>query len=288
MGLSPALLILRLGFFIGRLTIRGCEQLRLAKNVVLERPRYAFINVSPYVFSSSPKCSGDHPSCKRCISRGLVCEYAKEGRVRGPNKPKPKLAPTPSDVQEQTASSRNRSSSTNTSSSTGSSDYFDIPTILTSLREGRVDIPQQPSISATRSRRNSLSLSEHRADRPRPPNLQLETTSNHYRLEARNGSNTAPPHSLYFAHPPAQPAYHTAGVSRMDAAEAYAAQEPVALSQHQQMFMQGEPVTIIQPSYPVIVRNSHLVLAHASALDEEQQMPHHFPTQTMLVQAPSS
>ncbi|KIY70882.1 hypothetical protein CYLTODRAFT_487766 [Cylindrobasidium torrendii FP15055 ss-10] len=34
------------------------------------------------------KCSGEHPSCKRCTTRGLVCEYAKEGRVRGPNKSK--------------------------------------------------------------------------------------------------------------------------------------------------------------------------------------------------------
>ncbi|KAJ7474826.1 hypothetical protein FB451DRAFT_1464948 [Mycena latifolia] len=31
-------------------------------------------------------CSGDHPSCARCLARGLVCEYAKEGRVRGPNR----------------------------------------------------------------------------------------------------------------------------------------------------------------------------------------------------------
>ncbi|KAG6818703.1 hypothetical protein H0H93_002648 [Arthromyces matolae] len=36
------------------------------------------------------KCSGEHPTCKRCFTRGLVCEYAKEGRVRGPNKIKPK------------------------------------------------------------------------------------------------------------------------------------------------------------------------------------------------------
>ncbi|KAJ7474788.1 hypothetical protein FB451DRAFT_1397663 [Mycena latifolia] len=32
------------------------------------------------------QCSGDHPSCARCLARGLVCEYAKEGRVRGPNR----------------------------------------------------------------------------------------------------------------------------------------------------------------------------------------------------------
>ncbi|KAL1729644.1 hypothetical protein EV714DRAFT_237332 [Schizophyllum commune] len=38
------------------------------------------------------KCSGDHPSCKRCQARGLACEYAKEGRTRGPNKTKKQQA----------------------------------------------------------------------------------------------------------------------------------------------------------------------------------------------------
>ncbi|KAF6752037.1 hypothetical protein DFP72DRAFT_1134412, partial [Ephemerocybe angulata] len=123
------------------------------------------------------KCSGDHPSCKRCINRGLVCEYAKEGRVRGPNKPKSKQSP-PEDEQA-TASNRNRSSSTNTSSSTSSSDYYDVPSILASLKQPRTNIPQQTSMAAARSRRPSLSLGEHRASRPRPPNLQLQSSSNH-------------------------------------------------------------------------------------------------------------
>lgn len=32
------------------------------------------------------KCSGEHPSCQRCISRGLLCEYSNSGRVRGVGK----------------------------------------------------------------------------------------------------------------------------------------------------------------------------------------------------------
>ncbi|KAJ7606614.1 hypothetical protein FB45DRAFT_878221 [Roridomyces roridus] len=37
-----------------------------------------------------PSCSGEHPACARCIARGLACEYAKEGRVRGPSRRDPK------------------------------------------------------------------------------------------------------------------------------------------------------------------------------------------------------
>lgn len=39
--------------------------------------------------SAGIKCSGEHPSCQRCLTRGLVCAYAAERRMRGPNKPKP-------------------------------------------------------------------------------------------------------------------------------------------------------------------------------------------------------
>src|SRR5262249_37472473 len=34
------------------------------------------------------QCSGEHPTCNRCLTRGLICEYSKEGRLRGPNRPK--------------------------------------------------------------------------------------------------------------------------------------------------------------------------------------------------------
>jgi hypothetical protein len=49
------------------------------------------------------KCSGEHPSCQRCLTRGLVCAYAAERRMRGPNKPKPSHTPLPEGSQPATA-----------------------------------------------------------------------------------------------------------------------------------------------------------------------------------------
>ncbi|KAJ3874999.1 hypothetical protein F5051DRAFT_472051 [Lentinula edodes] len=65
-----------------------------------EHPRLRTAQACEKCRTRKAKCSGEHPSCKRCSNRGLVCEYAKEGRVRGPNKPKPKLPV----VQEMTSS----------------------------------------------------------------------------------------------------------------------------------------------------------------------------------------
>ncbi|KAF8659948.1 hypothetical protein AX16_001684 [Volvariella volvacea WC 439] len=55
-----------------------------------EHPRLRTAQACEKCRTRKAKCSGEHPSCKRCITRGLACEYAKEGRVRGPNKPKQK------------------------------------------------------------------------------------------------------------------------------------------------------------------------------------------------------
>ncbi|KAF9463825.1 hypothetical protein BDZ94DRAFT_1297661 [Collybia nuda] len=56
-----------------------------------EHPRLRTAQACEKCRTRKAKCSGEHPSCKRCTTRGLVCEYAKEGRVRGPNKPKVKV-----------------------------------------------------------------------------------------------------------------------------------------------------------------------------------------------------
>lgn len=53
--------------------------------------------------SARIKCSGEHPSCQRCLTRGLVCAYAAERRMRGPNKPKPSHTPLPEGSQPATA-----------------------------------------------------------------------------------------------------------------------------------------------------------------------------------------
>ncbi|KAG6867934.1 hypothetical protein C0993_009366 [Termitomyces sp. T159_Od127] len=55
-----------------------------------EHPRLRTAQACEKCRTRKAKCSGEHPTCKRCSTRGLVCEYAKEGRVRGPNKPKAK------------------------------------------------------------------------------------------------------------------------------------------------------------------------------------------------------
>ncbi|KAJ7653064.1 hypothetical protein DFH06DRAFT_1133881 [Mycena polygramma] len=43
--------------------------------------------------SRKAKCSGEQPSCTRCLARGVDCEYDKDGRARGP---KPRAAPSAS------------------------------------------------------------------------------------------------------------------------------------------------------------------------------------------------
>ncbi|KAG7095305.1 hypothetical protein E1B28_006071 [Marasmius oreades] len=60
-----------------------------------EHPRLRTAQACEKCRTRKAKCSGEHPACKRCLTRGLVCQYAKEGRVRGPNKPKTKLTSSP-------------------------------------------------------------------------------------------------------------------------------------------------------------------------------------------------
>lgn len=123
--------------------------------------------------SSYRQCSGEHPSCKRCATRGLICEYAKEGRVRGPNKPKSKSSIS-AQAEEARPGSRGRTLSTNSSAE---SDHRDaVPAAMNTTHE-------QQGGPRYSQHRHSLSLGEHRRSRPRPPNLQLETSSNHLRLE---------------------------------------------------------------------------------------------------------
>ncbi|KAI0249450.1 hypothetical protein BJV78DRAFT_1227413 [Lactifluus subvellereus] len=49
------------------------------------------------------KCSGEHPTCQRCLARGLDCVYASERRMRGPNKPKPLPPPLAGRLQPSAA-----------------------------------------------------------------------------------------------------------------------------------------------------------------------------------------
>lgn len=165
-------------------------------------------------YSLNQQCSGEHPSCKRCITRGLVCEYAKEGRVRGPNKPKSKTPAgsaasatgistasngnSPNTSSSPTAggrtSSRKRSSSNQ--SSAGSSDHPDSipPSVRNALLRTDHMLGDPPSASRGSSRRNSSSgsLSDHFSSRSRVPDLAFDAAPNMFRL---NGEGTGTMHS---------------------------------------------------------------------------------------------
>ncbi|KAH9475742.1 Citrinin biosynthesis transcriptional activator mrl3 [Psilocybe cubensis] len=186
-----------------------------------EHPRLRTAQACEKCRTRKAKCSGEHPSCKRCLTRGLACEYAKEGRVRGPNKPKPgkntgnvvstskKSNSISNDNPADTSSAnlnhfqdaaklppRPRAASAHSNSS-GSSEHFpDRLLSSTAVRhslgtseiEGSIS-PIFPNDARGNSgpdyrytRRDSLSMSEHRSSRPRPPDLHLDSTSNLFRL----------------------------------------------------------------------------------------------------------
>ncbi|KAG6908867.1 hypothetical protein DXG01_002941 [Tephrocybe rancida] len=119
-----------------------------------EHPRLRTAQACEKCRTRKAKCSGEHPTCKRCSTRGLVCEYAKEGRVRGPNKPKQKSAQAQSDATAKDEQSLK--------GSIVKEENAEIPDVL--LASAPVPIaPQQ-------HRRHS----EGRSVRPRPSHLRLD------------------------------------------------------------------------------------------------------------------
>ena len=173
------------------------------------------------------------------------------------------------------ANTRNRSSSTNTSSSAGSSEYYDIGQILTSLRDPRPGVSQSGMAGIAQVRRSSLSLGEHRPNRPRPPNLQLDSTSNHYQQAAyypASGSNQSyrvlPCHSAADERSQDSPTSPTFPHS-------YPLSEPVAIPQYQPMYIHPDPSAFLpdnhqsQPEFllaqaqpPPIVHAQHMRTQH--------------------------
>uniref|UniRef100_A0A0W0FVS4 Zn(2)-C6 fungal-type domain-containing protein n=2 Tax=Moniliophthora roreri TaxID=221103 RepID=A0A0W0FVS4_MONRR len=153
-----------------------------------EHPRLRTAQACEKCRTRKAKCSGEHPSCKRCITRGLICQYAKEGRVRGPNKPKPRpripTTPPPSnptsmlhgDVYSGPPASMIAPSSTSLSAS---------PPISSSSPSAHSD-PSPPAsglvLDYPQPSRNP-SLGESMSNETRPPHLQLQSMSNLYRLQ---------------------------------------------------------------------------------------------------------
>ncbi|KDQ51348.1 hypothetical protein JAAARDRAFT_62562 [Jaapia argillacea MUCL 33604] len=74
-----------------------------------EHPRLRTAQACEKCRARKAKCSGDHPSCQRCINRGLICEYAPERRMRGPNKPKNRDGSISSNSPPSSVSSRRSS-----------------------------------------------------------------------------------------------------------------------------------------------------------------------------------
>ena len=105
-----------------------------------------------------------------------MCEYAKEGRVRGPNKPKNGKVPTPADEPRHFP---HRSQPGHNGRASEPADLSHA--MLHALREHdkRLALAGASPIS----RRGSLSMDEHRSNRPRPPNLKLDISNHNYPLD---------------------------------------------------------------------------------------------------------
>ncbi|KAL6305716.1 hypothetical protein BKA93DRAFT_824821 [Sparassis latifolia] len=94
------------------------------------------------------KCSGDRPSCQRCISRKLDCEYASERKMRGPNKTKRKSVSAAAGGRGPSPASSSERRMSIASSSSGSDEMgaaFNIPPAVVASRP--LDEVNEPSPS---------------------------------------------------------------------------------------------------------------------------------------------
>ncbi|TFK48009.1 hypothetical protein OE88DRAFT_1665018 [Heliocybe sulcata] len=112
------------------------------------------------------KCSGEHPACARCVSRGLICHYAAERRMRGPNKPKNKPPPPSSSSGSPPSSGSSRRSS------------------IVSLPDGKPEIALVPAVIRRHHTPPSppsrpASSGGQKKKKVRPPPLNLGADSNY-------------------------------------------------------------------------------------------------------------
>ncbi|KAF5391187.1 hypothetical protein D9757_003122 [Collybiopsis confluens] len=94
-----------------------------------EHPRLRTAQACEKCRTRKAKCSGEHPSCKRCLTRGLSCEYAKEGRVRGPNKSKAKFSPPAQSSSSNIPPRQSQSSPSSSGSETSRSNSSTAPPV---------------------------------------------------------------------------------------------------------------------------------------------------------------
>ncbi|CCL99936.1 uncharacterized protein FIBRA_01961 [Fibroporia radiculosa] len=163
------------------------------------------------------KCSGEHPFCQRCRSRGLLCEYAPERRMRGPNKNKRKsVSGTGPDRRSSTPHSERRMSVASTSSSSSEADHpvLDIPpavvaAVVASAAHSPELISPSPFVDPARPHSHPSPLrfglpepiepipvhtpeQQHIGRRPRPPPLNLDSASFFPALPSGPSEHTVP------------------------------------------------------------------------------------------------
>ncbi|KAF4566161.1 hypothetical protein EYR40_002025 [Pleurotus pulmonarius] len=143
-----------------------------------EHPRLRTAQACEKCRTRKAKCSGEHPACQRCITRGLVCEYAKEGRVRGPNRVKSKSSVS-SVSDSRRASLAIEDSGRKSEPSNGASSAPPSSPGKNALQQS-----PPPSVPTTTERA--------KFSRPRPPHLRLDTESNHFQREERLAAEQAP------------------------------------------------------------------------------------------------
>ena len=125
--------------------------------------------------SARMKCSGEHPSCQRCLTRGLVCAYAAERRMRGPNKPKPPLPPFPGGSQPAAAGSKTRKrASTMPSAPPRTSQIWGPQPQYNEQQEHGVATPTSPASSVGSGSFRYPPLSESEASPVTPPHSSLD------------------------------------------------------------------------------------------------------------------
>ncbi|KIK78720.1 hypothetical protein PAXRUDRAFT_312570 [Paxillus rubicundulus Ve08.2h10] len=104
------------------------------------------------------KCSGDRPACQRCQTRGLVCHYTPENRVRGPNKPKVKAKSTEpgSDGERSTSGSASKSGSASPVMESSPPASSDSEHSRTADAKGSRRAERKAPVSAVRNRPSNL------------------------------------------------------------------------------------------------------------------------------------
>ncbi|KAI0323842.1 hypothetical protein GY45DRAFT_1263944 [Cubamyces sp. BRFM 1775] len=132
----------------------------------VEHPRLRTAQACEKCRIRKAKCSGDHPACQRCVSRGLQCEYAPERKMRGPNKNKRKSI---SQKRSETSpSSDHRRSSIASVASTVSSSSDAEPSQHAAAAAAAVAAVANQPTSRPHSRASPRSAALPMADAPRP------------------------------------------------------------------------------------------------------------------------